>query len=214
MSRITVFVFVLLMQLGLWAPPAPAGSIWAKSAARHQSLYTDDKAKDLGDSITIVIEEQSKIENETNREMDKSSSRDASLSGNYDLVNALDKLTGKLFSLRSPDLDFEASAKNNFQGGADYDSDRSVTDQITAIVEDVLPNGNLLVLGQRERNVDGDVQIIQVSGVVRPSDIAFDNTVNSKKVADFRIVYKAKGQENRFTKPGWLGRILNLLDPF
>jgi len=50
--------------------------------------------------------------------------------------------------------------------------------------------------------------------VVRPSDIAFDNTVKSTKVANFRVVHKTVGRENRFTKPGWLGRFLNMINPF
>ncbi|MCK4277161.1 MAG: flagellar basal body L-ring protein FlgH [Phycisphaerae bacterium] len=207
-------VVVCLVVSLLVAGTSPAGSIWAKSTRRTRALYTDDTARDVGDSITIVIEEHSKIENETNRKMEKTSSRKASLTGNFDLIDALDKLTGKLFSLRSPDLNFDASAENKFDGGADYDTDRTMADEITAVVEDILPNGNLVVLGQRQRMVAGDVQIIQVSGVVRPSDISFANSVNSKKIADFRIVFKSKGRENRFTKPGWLGRILNVLDPF
>ena len=80
-------------------------------------------------------------------------------------------------------------------------------------VEDVLPNGNLVVIGMRERVVDGDGQTVQTSGIVRPSDIAFDNTVSSKKVADFKMVYKSRGQDSLFTRPGWLARILNALNP-
>ena len=64
------------------------------------------------------------------------------------------------------------------------------------------------------REIAGDKQIIHVSGIIRPSDITFANTVGSGKVADFHVVYKGKGQEGRFTKPGWLGRFLNVINPF
>jgi flagellar basal body L-ring protein FlgH len=62
--------------------------------------------------------------------------------------------------------------------------------------------------------VEGDVQMICVSGIVRPSDITFANTVNSGQVADFRMVTVVGGTEGRFTNPGWLGRILNFLSPW
>jgi flagellar L-ring protein precursor FlgH len=71
-----------------------------------------------------------------------------------------------------------------------------------------------VVLGSRTRDVAGDKQIIQISGIVRPEDITFDNTISSSRVANFHIVHKTIGRENRFTKPGWLGRLANLLNPF
>jgi flagellar L-ring protein precursor FlgH len=188
------------------------GSIWAKAANRRTMPYADDKARNVGDLITIIIDERSVIENETNRTMEKSDERSASVSGNLDILRGLDAVTGKLFSI--PDMDLNASAKTKFDGGADYDTDRSMTDKITVTVEDVLPNGNLVVLGTRKRNVEGDTQTIQVSGIVRPSDVSFENDVPSKKVAEFHIVFRSKGRENRFTKPGWLAHILNFLNPF
>ncbi len=196
------------------AVPAHAGSIWAKSTLRTRTFYTDDTARNIGDPLTIIIAEKSKIENETIREMDKTTSQKASLSGDFDIIDAINNITGKLFSLRSPNLDFKADAANTFAGEVIYESDRSVEDEITVVVEDVLPNGNLVVLGRRQRMVDGDLQIVEISGIVRPSDISFDNKVNSQKIADFHFVYTNKGRENRFTKPGWLNRILNLLNPF
>ena len=129
-----------------------------------------------------------------------------------DLLNSIDRATGKLFNLK--DLNLDVEAKTKFDGKADFDSDRKVTDSVTVVVEDVLPNGNLVVLGKRTREVSGDIQAIEISGVVRPSDITFSNTVSSKQVADFHVVYRSKGQENRFTKPGWLDQLLNLVNPF
>ncbi len=196
------------------AVPAHAGSIWAKSTLRTRSFYTDFTARNIGDPLTIVIAEKSKIQNQTNRKLEKSTSQETSLIGDFDIIDAINNITGKLFSLRSPNLDFKADADNKFDGKASYGSNRSVEDEITVVVEDVLPNGNLVVLGRRQRMVDGDLQIVELSGIVRPRDISFDNKVNSQKVADFHFVYSIKGRENRFTKPGWLNRILNLLNPF
>jgi len=191
---------------------ALGGSIWAKASKRVRPLHSDDTARKIGDMLTIVIKEHSVIENETKRDMSKESTRKASVSGNLNLLGALDHLTGRIFNL--DDLSLDTSAKNDFKGDASYDTDRKVEDQITVTVADVLPNGNLVVVGTRDRQVSGDRQIMQISGVVRPSDITFDNTVQSDQIAEFKVVFKHVGRENTFTKPGWFGGIMNILNPF
>ena len=209
MKRRSIVLAAVLL-LG-WAD-AQAGSIWNKSP--HQSLtpYADDTARNVGDLLTIVINERSVIDNSTDRQLEKKDDRAASVSGNIDLLRGLDAATGKLFSI--PDMKLNSSASTKFDGKADYGSDRSMTDRVTVTVEDILPNGNLVVLGTRKREVDSDVQVIQISGIVRPTDVAFDNSVSSAKVSEFHIVYRSKGRENQFTKPGWLGNILNIVNPF
>ncbi len=189
-----------------------AGSIWAKANSSRQALHSDDTARQVGDILAIIIDEHSEIDNETSRQMNKKSSRKGKVTSDISLLGKINALTGRLFNLT--DMDLETEAETDFDGSADYDSDRSVKDQITVTVQDVQPNGNLVVLGQIEREVSGDAQIVQVSGVVRPSDITFANTINSEQVADLQISYSHRGRENRFSKPGWLGRILNFLNPF
>lgn len=191
---------------------AQAGSIWARASRRTRQLFSDDTAREIGDVLTIIIDEKSTIENETNRKMDKNTSRAASMDGTLDLANILWPVGKHIFDF--PKLNFSSSSATSFDGGADYDTDRSWTDEITVVVEDVQPNGNMVVLGRRMRTVAGDSQVIEISGIVRPSDIDFDNTVPSSKVANFHIVHRTVGRENRFTKPGWLGRIFNILNPF
>jgi flagellar L-ring protein precursor FlgH len=198
--------------LALAVVPAMGGSIYARGRARTQSLFTDDVARNVGDVLTITIEEESKIQNESSRKMDKSDTRSTQVQQPFDLVRGLNQVTGKLFDLDK--LDFKAQSRSEFEGSADYGSDRSMEDRITVTVHDVLPNGNLVVVGERGRKAAGDMQIIEVSGIVRPSDVGLDNSVSSKQVAEFQIVYRSQGQENQFTKPGWLGRILNYLNPF
>jgi len=207
----------VLAALGLAAAFAAAtaalgGSIWAKGNPRAQAIHSDDTARQIGDVLTIVINEQSKIKNESERKLEKQSTRDISIQSNLDALRGLDTATGSLFNLK--DLSLKTSGNTKFDGKADFDSGRTVTDSITVVVEDVLPNGNLVVLGKRERETNGDRQIIQISGIVRQADVTFANTVRSEQVADFRVVYKHKGMENRFTKPGWLDRVLNLISPF
>jgi flagellar L-ring protein precursor FlgH len=194
-----------------FAAAARADSIWARGHRRSQAIYADDTARYVGDILTIVINEQTKIESETSRSLDKKSSRSTSTEGSLDPGNLIAQLGKYVFDF--PRLLISSSDDKDFEGGADYGADRSLTDKISVVVEDTLPNGNMVVLGTRTRNVAGESQIIQVSGLVRPSDVSITNEVSSEKVADFHIVYLSRGQENSFVNPGWLARILNFLNP-
>jgi len=107
-----------------------------------------------------------------------------------------------------------AESDNELKSKADYKDERKVNDSITVVVVDILPNSNLVVLGTRNRDISGDIQTIEVSGIVRPSDISFDNKVKSEQVADFRIISRNSGVSAPYTKPGWFGSILDIIWPF
>ncbi|MHC4622294.1 MAG: flagellar basal body L-ring protein FlgH [Planctomycetota bacterium] len=178
-----------------------AGSIWARRDKDMHELYADDVARNIGDIITIIISEDSKVDNKAKRDLkketDKSTVFNGELGGFVDLG----------------EFGMSAESSNELKSKADYKDERRFVDSITVVVVDVLPNQNLVVMGTRDRNIAGDVQTIEVSGIVRPSDIAFDNSVVSKRVADFRIVTRNTGIAAPYTRPSWLGRILDVLWP-
>jgi len=218
-NRRTLAVLAMLaFVVAAAAAAARADSIWAKAQGaagqRRVRVYEDDTARQVGDTLTIVINEHSVIENETTREGKKDSTRTATTAGT---INVRD--VGQWYGNRDgtfviPDVNIATQAASDFKGEADYETDRLITDRITVVVRDVLPGGNLVVIGSRRRHTDGDEQIIEIGGVVRPSDIAFDNSVRSDQVADFRMTVKVTGHEPKWTTPGWLGRILNWLCPW
>ena len=74
-----------------------------------------------------------------------------------------------------------------------------------------MPNGNLVVMGTCKRNIADDIQIIEVSGIVRPSDIKFNNTIDSKQVSNLHIVSRSKGVGAAYNRPGWLSRIFDIV---
>ncbi len=218
MKRIGMLGGVGLLVVAAVASGARAGSIFAKArgarGTRVIRIYEDDKAMGVGDVLTIIINEHSVVENETSREVDKASNRTAAMNGTVNLRDVGSWYGNRNSNFRMPDVATTSAGTSDFTGNADYETDRLITDRITVVVRDIMPNGNLVVIGTRHRNVDGDNQVIEIGGVVRPSDITFANTVMSDQVADFRMVVKVKGPEERWTKPGWLGRILNWLSPW
>ena len=192
--------------------PAWGGSIWAK-ASRRVVPHTDDTARKIGDILTIIINERSVIENETKREMSKQSQQSATATGELTLPYIVSLLNNHNFNSPNLSLNQSVDVTRKRDDEVDYESERLMTDKMTVTVADVLPNGNLVVLGSRERQTAGDKQTVQVSGVVRPSDITFANTVASESVADFKILFKKSGIEKDFVRQSvfdWVLSIFNL----
>jgi flagellar L-ring protein precursor FlgH len=201
MDRKIISIFVLAVFMFCLAACSQAGSVWAKRDKNMRALYADDVARRIGDVLTIKITEDSKVDNKAKRDLQKDTDRESSFNGKLGHFGDLGE-----FGL-------EASSGNQLKSKADYKDERSFVDSVTVVVIDILPNGNLVVMGSRARDIAGDKQAIEISGVVRPSDIAFDNTVKSEQVADFRIVTKNSGVAAPYTKQSWLAGLLDILWP-
>jgi len=201
-NKKTVLVLSLAVFVITSTACSRAGSIWAKRDKNMKAIYADDVARQIGDVLTIKISEDSKVDNKAKRDMQKGTDRSSSFNGKL----------GNFADLG--DFGMAAESDNELKSKADYKDERKYKDSITVVVMDILPNRNLIVMGTRNRDIGGDIQTIEVSGIVRPSDVAFDNTVRSEQVADFRIVSKNGGVSAPFTKPGWLGRIFDIIWPF
>lgn len=182
-----------------------AGSIWAKRHRNMKELYSDDTARRIGDVLTIIISEDSKVDNKVERDLEKKVDRSTTWNGELGIDHLLPGIPGFTMSAKSD---------NKLEGSSEFKDERSIVDRITVVVEDILPNGNLVVMGSRHRDIVNDIQTIQVSGIVRPSDISFNNTVKSEQVANFHLVTINKGVSETYNKPGWLGRLFDFIWPF
>jgi flagellar L-ring protein precursor FlgH len=195
-----------LLVLTAFSSAACGGSIWAKRSRNSKPLYADDKANQVGDILTIVIFEDHKVDNKVERDLERTSNRNLGF-GDKDIS------IGPVLPSVS-DVNIDLSSEKSLAGKSDYKDERSIEDRITVVVEDIHPNGNLVVIGTRSREVNGDKQIIQVSGIVRPSDISFDNAIRSEQVANFQMVAISEGVTKDFNDPGWLGGFLDAIWPF
>lgn len=186
-----------------------ADSLWERRDHRAAYLFEDNRARRVGDLLTVQVNEISNVNEQDKRDMDKSTSFHNLLS--YKGSSS----AGKSVS-RSGQLDFDINGSTNrtFQGQAQYSSNRVFTDSITVTVIDVQPNGNLVIEGYRRRVVSGELRTLKVTGIVRPTDIGSGNIVQSQFVANFQISYLGKGPESSFTNQGYWGKALNLLWPF
>ena len=204
MLRIASVTLAVVLVVAL---AAEAGSIYARRRPKRDSIYGDDTAHDVGDLLTVIIEEDVDLQNGIQRKSDRTSSKKLGFSGTYGKPT-----DPQVF----PTLDVQMSGESKFDGKTEYDNERGLDDEVSVMVIDVLPNGNLVVAGRRSRKMDGDDQMMRVSGIVRPSDIQFNNVVYSRRIADFQIVYegKAYSHDQIFTNPGFVDRFLDFIWPW
>jgi flagellar L-ring protein FlgH len=200
--KIKVIVASAVFSLLFAAALANGGSIWAKRDKNSRNPYADDTARNIGDILTIKIDEASKVDNKAKRDLQKDVTKS----------NTWDGQIGNFADLG--DFGLSAQSSNKLNGKADYKDERTFADGITVTVVDIQPNGNLVVMGIRNRNIGRDTQVIEVTGIVRPSDIMYDNTIKSTQVADFRLVSKNGGVADPYTRPGFLGTIFDIIWPF
>jgi len=202
-----VLVLVLAVFVLFSTTCSQAGSIWARRDKNMKDLYADDVARHIGDILTIKIAEDSTVDNKAKRTLEKKTKRTADFDGKVGIDHIIP-------SIPAVTLGTGQEFTNKLDGKADYKDERSFIASISVVVVDIMPNGNLVVMGTRNRSVADDVQIIEASGIVRPSDIAFDNTIESKQVANFHIVSKNVGVSGPYKRPNWLGRFFDIVWPF
>ncbi len=198
----------LVIAVACTSRSARADSLWDRRAPRTTYLFADNRARRVGDLLTIVVRETTDIDHRDKRQMNKNTAT----GGIFKFKgSAVDTVTSRA---ASADLDSSTSSQRTFDSKAEFSSAQQFTDRMTVVVIDVLPNGNLLIEGKRRRNVSGEDRAMCVSGLVRPDDIGPGNMVQSERVANFQITYDGRGQESAYTNNGWLGRIMNHYWPF
>lgn len=207
MSRRILVVMLMFVHLSVcFFGECRAGSIYAKRDRNSKAIYSDDKAYRIGDVLTIIISERHKVKTKVERDLERESSRSIDFDGsNFSLEHFIPSV---------PSFKIKTGSSKSLEGKADYKDERTIEDRITVVVQDVHPNGNLVILGNRVREISGDKQTLQVSGIVRPADILFDNTVKSEQIANFNLFAISDGVSENYNNPGWLGKILDKLWPF
>jgi flagellar L-ring protein precursor FlgH len=164
-------------------------------------LFDDDRAMRVGDILTIRLEEQTSARKSAETAYNKGSD-----------VNVGEPT---LFGSMIDDLANQLSSDKEFVGEAESDQSNSLRGTISAVVADVLPNGLLLVQGEKWLNLNSGEEYVRVSGLVRPEDIDGFNTVSSLRLADARIAYSGTGTFADTNRAGWLSRFfLGPLMPF
>jgi flagellar L-ring protein precursor FlgH len=181
------------------AGAAPAG---APSVAWMAGLALDPRARNVNDLVTIQVVESIVATGTADSALTKDSSASAAVPNLFGLEDALPDWLDptKLASARS---------NTDFKGGGVTSRTGELMATMTARVVEVLPNGDLVLEGAREIDINGDRQIVVLTGVVRATDVGRNNVVRSTQIGQFRIRYFGRGLIKDNLKPGWLIRVLN-----
>ena len=183
-----------------------ADSIWKKRITLNTNLFSDNRARGIGDIVTVKISESTEITGTEDSSAESSNSHSIELDTSKFLSTVKD-ISGYLPNIKT-------DTSHNFSGKGDYESNRNINLELTAVVTEMLANGNLIIEGNRDVNVNGEKYTIKLSGIVRPIDISIDNEVQSTSIANANIILEGKGFLTRAGKRGWWNRIREVVWPF
>ncbi len=179
---------------------ATPGAIYQGGGGQGLSLFADKRARDVGDLLTVQLIENTTAQTNATTRIGRDSSIEMgvpNLFGGPVTVNGRDVLSVSAGGSRDFDGNGRSAQSNRLQGS------------VTVTVVQRLPNGNLVVEGAKELRLNQGNELVQVQGIVRPSDIGPDNSVLSSRVGEARIVYGGRGAIAQSNAMGWLGRFFN-----
>ena len=191
MNRKMIHILVLAAMLVAVSAPAWATSLWANNS----SLFTDRKASMIGDTVLVKIDEEFDDSDEGKVSSSKNTNED--VSGGLGILDFI-----RAFSFGSA-----SSTSSNTK----VERTKELTGEISCLVTDVMPNGNLVIEGDRTLTSGAEKMKIRFSGVVRPMDIAHNNTVPSSRVANAEVSVGGKGIVSRTQRPGLINQILQAI---
>jgi len=183
-------LFVIFSALLLLNNNVQANSLWNDNS---ESLYTDDKANEVGDLLTIIIQENTTASQQAST--DAAQSSQANVGAGTGILNFI-----KAFGVNQSDTN-SATGSTSRSGSLDT--------KITVQIVEVLPNGNFKISGKKHITINSEKQEVEMTGIVRPDDISADNTIDSTYVADVNIHYEGKGAIGDKQRPGIINRILD-----
>ena len=201
------------------APEDNGGSLW-QARSSFNGLFIDTKARNVGDIVTVKIDESAQASNKANTETERSSGLEAGIDKLFgfedwwqdEILPEVGSKWPKIDPFGNPSV--KGSLKSDFKGDGETSRSGSLEAFITCRVVDVMVNGNLKIVGTREVMVNHENQLIILSGTIRPRDISDRNVILSTFVADAKIAYSGSGVVDDRQRPGWLANLLNNVWPF
>ena len=184
------------------------GSLFGKG---DNPLFSDKKAMNVNDLVTVVIQESTSQSTQANRSSSKNNTSNLSggtLTAGGQLANVANNISNY------SNIGFQTNSSANYTGTGAQTRNESFNTTVSTRVIKILSNGNYFIEGSRELLINGEKQIIQLSGVIRPYDIGQDNTIDSRYIADAKILYKTEGDVATSTKKPWGTRFFEAIWPF
>ena len=187
---------------------AAPNSLWRTGA---RSFFNDQRASKIGDILTVNIEIADSAQLKNTSARSRTSSTDTSLTAALGLEDLITKALPGAPSL-SPGVDFGSTSASNGTGSVNRQETVNLT--VAAVITDTLPNGNLVIGGSQEVRINNELRELLVSGVIRPEDVAADNTIAHTKIAEARISYGGRGDISAVQRDKYGKLIYDQITPF
>ncbi|PKG81110.1 flagellar basal body L-ring protein FlgH [Colwellia sp. 75C3] len=171
----------------------PSGSLFKPHYVNN--IYSDSKAHRVGDIISVILSEKTQAKKNAKTELKKENSNN---------LDAVTGLGGVPVTINGESLQFGISQDSSFKGDSKADQGNSLSGNISVHVLRVLPNGNLMIRGEKWLTLNNGDEYIRLTGVIRSKDINSNNTIVSNKVANARIQYSGTGSFADSNEQGWL----------
>ncbi len=190
----------------VFAAPLPAGPATGSlfHTASYRPVFEDRRARTVGDNVTIQIIERVTASQKSSSTVDRASGIKAG-------ITALPFMNNKVLTDKTR---VGAGTENTFSGKGGTESANTFTGSITATVIEVLPNGHLVVAGEKQIGVNENVDVLRFSGTVDPRALQPGSVVYSTQVANVRVQSRGRGAQSEVQAMGWLGRAFNAVSPF
>ncbi len=174
--------------------------------ASYRPSFEDRRARMVGDSVTILITERVTASQTSSSKLDRASGMSAGIS-------ALPFLSGHA-AANLARVKIGGNTDSNFEGGGKTTNENIFTSSITTTVIEVLPNGHLVVAGEKQIGVNDNVDVLRFSGTVDPRALQPGSMVSSTQVANVRVQSRGRGAQSEIQAMGWLSRAFNSVSPF
>ncbi len=198
--------------IGLKTPPPvyrAGNSIWQDASV---DMFRDPRATRVGDLVTvkIAIKDKATFDNKNERNRYSKSSLDSKYT--YDISHAA--TTQHLQAQGEGSFKPKADARTETKAKGTIARAETIELRVAAVVTCVMPNGNLIISGSQEVRVNFELRELRVQGMIRPRDIAADNSIEYDKIAEARVVYGGRGRITEVQQPAWGQQIVDMIAPW
>ena len=196
--------------------PMPAPKMVAKQPnslwqSDSKTFFKDQRATQVGDILTVLVDIKDEADMENKTERKRNSSENVGLPNFLGYEQALNQV---LPTAIDPNNLVGLNSDTNTSGDGKIEREESVKLRLAAVVNQILPNGNMVITGNQEVRVNFEKRILQVTGIIRPQDITIDNTVTYDQIAEARIVYGGQGHITDLQQPRYGQQVYDILMPF
>lgn len=191
---------------------AEAASLWNRNT---RSFFDDQRAEQIGDILTVVIEINDEAELANESERSRSSGQDLNSPSFFGYGSQIDKILPGVDAADLPSGNIvDLGSTSTSKGEGTIKRNEAIKLRVAALIIKELPNGNLVIAGRQEVKVNNELRELRVAGIIRPQDISTANTVPYDKIAEARIAYGGRGQISIVQQPRYGEDFLDVILPY